>query len=133
MASLQITRQTLRASIRRSTQTRSYRTFRPNLFRDHLRVPVLHSTLPAPRTFHSTAQNAAVKLPESNVAQPEPEEHEQSPSEKTELTIEEYHLRADEFIEALQARLEKRQEDKGDIDVEYSVRLGASDDEVDYS
>jgi len=86
----------------------------------------LHFTLPAPRNFYYSAQNAAVKLPESGIETPETEAHEETPTSKTELNIDEYHLRADEFMDALVARLEKRQEEKGDIDVEYSVS-GASD------
>lgn len=62
-----------------------------------------------------------MKLPESNIETPETEAHEETPQTKTELDIDEYHLRSDEFMEALVARLEKRQEEKGDIDVEYSV------------
>lgn len=72
--------------------------------------------------FQSSAQNAAVKLPDSGQA-PQPEAHEEPPSQKTEIAIEEYHQRADEFLEALVAKLEQRQETKGDLDVEYSVRI----------
>jgi len=38
------------------------------------------------------------------------------------MTIDEYHLRADQFLESLLSKLEAKQEEKGDIDVEYSVR-----------
>ena len=53
---------------------------------------------------------------------PNPEANEEPPSAKTEISIEEYHERADEFMDALVSKLEARQEKKGDLDVEYSVR-----------
>jgi frataxin len=51
----------------------------------------------------------------------EAESQEEIPSQKTEITSEEYHLRSDHFLESLLSKLEARQEEKGDIDVEYSV------------
>jgi frataxin len=125
MAAHSVTRQALRTSFRRSslqTQSRTYSRLRPSIARDHLRTPSLYFTLPAPRLFQSSAQNAAVKLPDSGKS-PEPEAHEEPPTQKTEIAIEEYHLRADEFLEKLVSKLEQRQEAKGDIDVEYSVRF----------
>jgi frataxin len=98
---------------------------RPSIARDHLSIPSLYFTLPAPRLFQSSAQNAAVKLPDSGDA-PEPEAHEKAPSQRTDIEIEEYHQRADELLEALLAKLEQRQEVKGDLDVEYSVRFEPS-------
>jgi frataxin len=52
---------------------------------------------------------------------PEPEAHEETPSQKTEITIEEYHEKADAFLDVLVTKLEQRQETKGDLDAEYSV------------
>jgi frataxin len=56
----------------------------------------------------------------------EAESQEEIPSQKTEITNEEYHVRADQFLESLLSKLEARQEDKGDIDVEYSVSRNSS-------
>ena len=122
MASATVTRQTLRCSIRRAQlQTRSYSRIRPSIARDHLRTPALVFLLPAPRLFQSSARPANIKLPDGGEEPPTPEPHEETPSQKTEIAIEEYHQRADEFMEALVAKLEQRQETKGDMDVEYSV------------
>jgi frataxin len=51
----------------------------------------------------------------------EAESQEETPSQKTQITNEEYHFRSDQFLESLLSKLEARQEEKGDIDVEYSV------------
>jgi hypothetical protein len=106
-------------------QTRSYSRIQANVVRDHVRIPSLYFMLPAPRLFHSSTQKSSVKLPDSGEA-PKPEAHEEPPSQRTEITNEEYHQKADEFLEALLSRLEQRQEVKGDIDVEYSVCSSAS-------
>lgn len=58
----------------------------------------------------------------SNPAPREAEEHEAVPDQKTEITIDEYHALADAYFDTLIGKLEARQEEKGDIDVEYSVR-----------
>jgi frataxin len=71
--------------------------------------------------FQTSTSHANVKLPHTGEA-PQPEAHEEPPSQKTEIAIEEYHERADEFFDALVTKLEQRQETKGDLDVEYSVR-----------
>lgn len=128
MATQSVTRQLLRTSLRRSclhNQTRAYSRIRSNFARDQLLTPALYFTLPAPRLFQTSAQNAAVKLPDSGEA-PEPEAHEEPPSQKTEITTEEYHQRADEFLDALVSKLEARQEAKGDLDAEYSVSSSSS-------
>lgn len=52
----------------------------------------------------------------------EAEEHTQS-NVPAELTTEEYQVRSDHFFDALVAKLEERQDDKADVDVEYSVCL----------
>lgn len=56
----------------------------------------------------------------------EAESQEENPSQKTQITNEEYHIRSDQFLESLLSKLEARQEDKGDIDVEYSVSSNRS-------
>ncbi|KAF2404936.1 Frataxin [Trichodelitschia bisporula] len=40
-------------------------------------------------------------------------------TQRTELSMEDYHRRADELMETLYTRLEKRQEESGDVDAEY--------------
>ncbi|KIW06333.1 iron donor protein CyaY [Verruconis gallopava] len=123
MAAQSLTKQALRTALRRSqpyVHTRPYSRIRPCLGRDHLRIPSLYFTLPAPRLFQSSAQHASVKTPDAGKA-PTPERTEAPPSQKTEISMQEYHEKADEFLDALVATLEKRQESKGDLDVEYSA------------
>lgn len=51
----------------------------------------------------------------------EAEGHDEAPSQKTQISMEEYHTRADEFFDTLVVKLEQRQEVKGDVDAEYSA------------
>jgi frataxin len=52
---------------------------------------------------------------------PDPEAHD-APSTRSELSVDEYHVAADHFMERLLARLEERQDERGDLEAEYSVR-----------
>lgn len=124
MATQSMSRQALRSAFRRcpnQVQSRAYSRIRPSVARNHLQTPSLYFALPAPRLFSSSVWRANIKLPDGGEA-PQPEAHEETPTQKTEISTEEYHQRADEFLDALQAKLEARQETKGDLDVEYSVR-----------
>jgi frataxin len=50
----------------------------------------------------------------------EAEEHIQA-TEPSELTNEEFQVRADHFFDTLLSKLERRQDDEADLDVEYAV------------
>ncbi|KAF2432106.1 Frataxin [Tothia fuscella] len=117
-------RRTIRSNVARpnSIFTRAYRSPNTYSIRTQLQTPTLLFTiLPAPRTFTSSAIYAGL-LPDTSDPEPrEAEEHEPAPEHKTEITIEEYHTLADEYLEKLISKLEARQEEKGDIDVEYSA------------
>jgi frataxin len=120
-------RRTFRTTtLRRPLLTRSYRTAKPYSIAQQIKTPaLLFTVLPAPRTFSNSAIYAAI-LPDSSDPPPrEAEEHDAAPSQKTEITIDEYHILADGFFETLIAKLEARQEAKGDLDVEYAVCLSA--------
>ena len=92
----------------------------------HIRTPLLLFTLPAPRTFHSTPSTAGI-MPDTSTPAPREAEAEETASQRTEISMDEYNALADGFLEELQARLEQRQEAKGDlVDVEYSVSLTPS-------
>lgn len=119
-------RRSLRSNnIRKPTLARSYRTPTSHNITQQLKTPaLLYTMLPSPRLFSSSTLRYVSILPDSSDPPPrEAEEHDdQSPTQKTDITIEEYHTLADEFLETLIAKLEQRQEEKGDMDVEYSVR-----------
>ena len=60
-------------------------------------------------------------MPGSSDPPPREAEAHDEPDSKAEITIEEYHLHSDAFLETLLARLELRSEEKGDIENDYSV------------
>ncbi len=97
-----------RSSLRAST------TFR------HVRTPALLFTLPGPRPFQTSSRYAGI-MPDTSDPEPREVEPEETPSQRTEISADEYHMLADRFLEELQSRLEQRQEEKGDVDVDYSV------------
>jgi frataxin len=53
---------------------------------------------------------------------PREEPETQTPTQRTEIELADYHRLADYFLEDLLRKLEQRQEEKGDLDAEYSVR-----------
>jgi len=50
-------------------------------------------------------------------------EEERNVSSPTELDTEEYHARANEYMDEIHEKAEAMQEDRNDVDVEYSVRI----------
>lgn len=67
---------------------------------------------PALRSSFSTSSRVAVHLTAEEIKTAQP----------AEITEGEYHELADEYIETLLTEYEKMQDDRTDIDVEYSVR-----------
>lgn len=59
-------------------------------------------------------------MPDSENPEP-PQIEEQVIKEPTEISIDEYHVHADRFMEDLMAKLEVRGEEKNDVDAEYTV------------
>ena len=72
------------------------------------------------RYLHVSRQLRGLMPDSSDPPVREAEEHIQS-TEPAELTIEEYQVRSDHFFDALVTKLEQRQDEKADVDVEYSV------------
>ena len=65
--------------------------------------------------------------PESSNPQPkEPESHDVSASSPTQITMEEYHLVSDEYMDRVVQKLEQLQEAREDVDVEFSVSFHPS-------
>ena len=79
-------------------------------------------------SFHSCVRSCINILDTADKSdQVKPAARPDRPSEPTPLSDEEYHEQSDRFFETLLAKLEQIQEDRGDWDVEYSVRSHATD------
>lgn len=61
-------------------------------------------------------------MPDTNDPQPPAVEAHAEPTQATDISYEDFHKLADSFIEELQQKLEKMQENNEGVDVEYSVR-----------
>jgi len=73
------------------------------------------------RSFSSSRKVLAGIMPESSdPPEREAEEH-NTPNVRSEMTLEEYHHHADQFFEKLVSVLEAKQEEKADLDSEYSA------------
>ena len=63
-------------------------------------------------------------MPESEDPQPPNRvEEARAVGQATEIDDEEYHVRADEYMEAVHEKAESMQEAREDVEVEYSVRI----------
>jgi len=94
-------------------------TSRPSTFRQHIQTPLLLFTLPSPRSFQSSSGRHGI-LPDSSESTPEADEGHKV-TQRTEISIEDYHKLSDHLLEELLRKFEQRQEEKGDLDAEYSV------------
>ncbi|TID24352.1 iron donor protein CyaY [Venturia nashicola] len=110
-----------RAALRKPSSPLLTRASRSNSIRNQIRTPRLLFTSSAPRTFAVSARCAGMMPHAEDPPVREAESPEENPSQKTQITNDEYHVRADQFLESLTSKLEARQEEKGDIDVEYSA------------
>jgi frataxin len=62
--------------------------------------------------------------PETDDPQPkQPEAHAATAPSPTEVTMEEYHQASDAYMDTIVAKLEQLQEQREDVDVEFSVRI----------
>jgi hypothetical protein len=73
------------------------------------------------RALHTTPRQLGLMPESSDPPAPATESHD-VPTERSEMTLQDYHERADQFMERLLARLEERQDEKGDLEAEYAVR-----------
>ena len=78
----------------------------------------------------ATPSRLGVIMPGSSGPEPPNPEPHDAPVAPAELSEGQYHAAADDFIERLLARLEERADEKGDLEVEYSVRSLPSIDNV---
>jgi len=79
------------------------------------------SSIAAPRSFSTTRPSPKGLSPETDNPQPsEPESH-VTASGPADITTEQFHEVADQYLEALIAKLEELQEETEEVDVEYSA------------
>ena len=80
------------------------------------------SPLTPARAFHASKPAFKGLSPETDDPQPkQPEAHTTSAAAPTEITMDEYHLVSDAYMDTILARLEQLQESREDVDVEFSV------------
>ena len=60
-------------------------------------------------------------MPESEHPPPKQSEESETPTVPTDITTSEFHEHADHYLDELLGRLEEKQEESPDYDVEYSV------------
>lgn len=75
------------------------------------------------RTFHLSATFRKGLSPESPDPEPKSRLESGHAADPAPISTEDYHKVADGYIEKLVHKLEQMQEEKGDMDCEYSVRL----------
>ncbi|KAF1988952.1 Frataxin [Aulographum hederae CBS 113979] len=121
MSTKPIARTLLRSSISCQTQTLARHLLRSRIssLQPHTRTPALHFTLPAPRNFQTSARNAGM-MPESNDPTP-PQRASDEPQQASQVSLEEYHEQADQYMERLCARGEELMEKKPEVEVEFSA------------
>jgi frataxin len=79
------------------------------------------SAVQSMRSFHAPAALRGLMPDAENPAPREPEDADQ-PTVPTDISTTEFHERADAYLEELVGRLEEKQEQTPDVEVEYSVR-----------
>lgn len=73
------------------------------------------------RTFTSTSNLRKGLSPETDDPKPQEAEDHNSSVAPTDITIEEYHKISDKYMDKMVEELEALQEDREDVDVEFSV------------
>ncbi|KAF2668857.1 Frataxin [Microthyrium microscopicum] len=77
----------------------------------------------SPRAFHVSIRARGLMPDSENPPVREAEPHEPVPEAPSEITLEEYHRAADDYLEALRAQLEANQEKQHDLDFDFSDGL----------
>ncbi|KAF2839634.1 Frataxin [Patellaria atrata CBS 101060] len=90
-------------------------------FRRHVSTPLKYFAFPGPREFHSSPSLSSL-MPDAQ--DPGPKESE-SPEQKApaQISSEQYHEIADQYLEELNSKLEAMQESREDMEVEYSAGI----------
>jgi hypothetical protein len=83
----------------------------------------LFATTREARSLHASTRLHAGLMPDTSDPPERSAEEHDTPNHRSEITLEDYHRHADQFLEKLVTTLEKRQEDKADVDAEYHVSL----------
>ena len=86
-----------------------------------LRAGLFQANAQAPRYFSISSHKHAGLMPESEDPQPPNPVEEPRPQQPTHIDDDEYHMRADEYMDAIHEKAEAIQEAREDVEVEYSV------------
>jgi frataxin len=78
-------------------------------------------SIQAHRRFSTTPATSRGLSPDSEDPQPKRADVSGSPVQPAEITIEEYHELSDAFMDTMVEKMEQLQEERDDVDVEYSV------------
>lgn len=114
-------------SILQKLAQRSVRQFLPKPTSSRILLTSSYSPLPptnvSRRTFTHSSRFEKGIIPDSADPQPKESEDHVKSLAPTEITTEVYHEQSDAFMERLVAELEALQEEREDVDVEFSVRM----------
>ena len=80
------------------------------------------NTFNAVRNFHSSMNLRGI-MPESENPPPKESQDSETPTTATDITTSEFHERADEYFDELLSRLEEKQDESPEYDVEYSASV----------
>lgn len=81
------------------------------------------AAIEGPRYFSTSIRNYAGLMPDSEDPQPPNRVEEHRMTQPTEIDEEEYHTHADQYMDAIHEKAEEMQEEREDVEVEYSVRF----------
>jgi frataxin len=82
-------------------------------------------SLPSTRSFHVSIAARGI-MPDAENPPPRQPDEADHPTVPTDISTSEYHERADAYLDELVSRLEEKQEQSPDFEVEYSVRPRSS-------
>ena len=80
------------------------------------------AAIQGPKCFSTSTRKRAGLMPDSEDPQPPNRVEEHRMTQPTEIDEEEYHTHADQWMDAIHERAEEMQEEREDVEVEYSVR-----------
>ncbi len=106
-------------SVARSAAGGAQRTVR--LQRPALRAGSLRTVYSSPRCFSTSLRSRAGLMPETEDPQPPNIVENDQVLQPTQLNDDEYQLRSDEYMNAIHEKAEEIQEDRAEVEVEYSV------------
>ncbi|TKA70331.1 hypothetical protein B0A49_04023 [Cryomyces minteri] len=110
-----ITTRALRSTVRRTSTFTPKRSFQPSV-----RSDVVRSSIVFPRNLSTSSSRYGI-MPDAEDPAPQPDKPSELSTQAAAISDEEYHERADAYMEEIVARMEELQEGREDLDVEYSA------------